>query len=93
MQIEILYFDPMQKNALQGYVDFKVIHSEEKWEIFRKVGYFEKEEKKWLNISNVQRDEKWIPTYERNVSLSPIMKEAQIALELYFKNIDEGASF
>jgi len=66
MQVEILDYFPDDRNStLQGRVDFKVIYSPEKWELFRNVSYFVKGEKRWLMLPNFKRNEVWTPIYER----------------------------
>lgn len=65
MKIEILNFELIDKGACVARVDVKITHSENKWEIFRSVGYFEKNEKKWVNLPSIKRDDKYIVFYER----------------------------
>ena len=85
MDIEILEFIPDRKGIKVGFVDFKVTYSPEKYELFRNVGYFEKDNKEWLNIGNVQRNEKWVPRYERAPSFKNMLSEALKALKAYLK--------
>jgi len=81
MKIKILDFISDEKGSRKAFVDFKVEYSSNKWEIFRNVGYFEKENKKWLNIQNCKRDDKWISLYEREPSLKLIFNEVLKALK------------
>ena len=82
MDIEILEFIPDRKGMKVGYVDFKVTYSPEKHEIFRNVGYFEKDNKKWLSIQATKRGEKWLPTYERKPSMNNMFHEVIEKLEM-----------
>ena len=92
MEIEILEYIPDAKNFRQGYVDFKVTYSPEKHEIFRNVGYFEKDNKKWLSLQATKRGEKWLSIYERKPSLSQIFPEALKALEKFILEADREYS-
>lgn len=81
MDIEILEFIPDEKGMLKGFVDFKVIHSSEKYEIFRQVAFFKKDDKKWLKVSNIQRDDNWVPRYERHPPLQNMFHKVIEKLE------------
>lgn len=80
-KIEILEYISEPKNFKLGKVDFKVIYNADKWEIFRNVGFFQKGTNKWLGISNVQRNDKWLATYERAPSTKAVFDQALKALE------------
>jgi hypothetical protein len=73
MEIEILDFIPDEKGYRKGYLDFRVKHSPGKVETFRNVLYFEKDNKKWLDLGNVLRNGKWIKRYEREPSIKPVL--------------------
>lgn len=83
MQITILNYKPDVKNLRVGFVDFKVSHSAEKWEIFRNAVFFRKGNNQWVALSNVPRGDKWLPVYERSGdSMKLIMKEVLNSLLL-----------
>lgn len=86
MDIEILEFIPDRKGIKIGYVDFKVTYTPEKYEIFRRVGYFEKHNKKWLSVSAVERDGKWLATYERKPSMQNMFHQVIEKLENNIRN-------
>jgi len=86
MEVETLNFKSDRKGMKIGYVDFKVTYSQDKYEIFRNVGYFEKDNKKWLSIGNIERDGKWLPRYERKPSMSNMLAQALNALDLDIKS-------
>jgi len=90
MDIEILDFIPDCKGMKVGFVDFKVIHSPDKWEIFRNVSMFEKENKKWLSVGSCQRNEKWIPRYEREPNLKNIYAAALKVLDTYLNKLADS---
>jgi len=84
MKIEILEYIDDPRNMRKGLVDIKVIHNEEKWEIFRGLAYFEKEQRKWLTFPNTKREDKWVPYYERCPEVSKdILPLTLKALEEY----------
>jgi len=85
MDIEILEFIPDRKGMKIGYVDFKVTYTPEKQEIFRNVGFFEKDNKKWLSLQATKRNEKWVPTYERKPSMSNMLHQVLEKLEIATK--------
>lgn len=68
-EIEILNFTKEDKGLKVGVCDIKIIYTEEKWEIFRNVAVFVKENKKWISFPNVKRADIWVPIYERNPKL------------------------
>ena len=70
MKVKVIDYVEDVRNFKQGYVDIKVIYSQEKFEIFRNLGYFEKDGKRWLSLPNCKRDDKWLPIYERLPSLN-----------------------
>jgi hypothetical protein len=75
MQIEILTFIVNESGMKKGQIDFKVIHSADKWEIFRNVSYFQKDNKRWLSLPSTKRDDKWIAVYEREPGMKVIFDE------------------
>lgn len=75
MKIEILYTSHEPEGFRYGFVDFKVIHSDTKWEIFRGIKIHEKDGKRWLSLGSIQREGKWLPKYERNSPLKEIFGE------------------
>jgi len=81
MDIEIIEFTPDRKGLRLGFVDFKVIYSAEKEETFRGIGFFEKENKKWLSFASVERNGKWLPRYSRKPSLQNLFHQALEVLE------------
>lgn len=87
MEIEILEFIPDRKESRQGYVDFIVKHSPDKYEIFRGIALYEKGLKRWLMAPKIKRDEGWKYRYERKPSLGPIFEKALHALEEYIKEM------
>ena len=80
MKIEILDYIEDENNARKAFVDFKIIHDENRWEIFRNVAYCVKDGKRWLNIGKCKRDEKWVDRYERSPTLRNIF--VQVLSEL-----------
>lgn len=91
-KIEILEFDKDCRGFLVGRCDIKVIYSEEKWEIFRNIGIFQKENRRWLSFPKMKKiilDEEseeqktiWVQTYERNPPLDKgILPEVLVMLE------------
>lgn len=87
MKIQILNFIKDQRPPKEGYFDVKITYSEEKWEIFRNVTFFRKDDgKKWISFGNIKRNEKWIPRYEREPALSIIVKPILDAIEEFFAN-------
>jgi len=65
MKIEIIDYELMDKTPLVAKYDVKIIHSEEKWEIFRNVCYFIKDAKEWVAGPKTKRGDKWVDIYER----------------------------
>lgn len=86
MKITILGFYPDINKFRQGFVDFKVDHAPDKWEIFRGVTYNVKDTKKWLSVGAVKREDKWLGKYEREPSIVPILKEALTVLDEYLRS-------
>lgn len=86
MEIEIIEFFPDRKGSRSGFVDFRVVYSEAKEETFRGIGYFEKDGKKWLSFSAVQREGKWLPRYSRKPPLQNLFHQVIEALELDIKS-------
>ena len=83
MKIEILNYTANEKGIRKGFVDFKVTHDLNKWEIFRDVIFFQKDSRRWLSVGNCQRDNKWIPKYEREPNLKGLLLEALSELIKY----------
>ena len=81
MQVEILKYIEDDRGVKKGTIDFKVSYTPEKWEIFRNVAYFEKDERKWLGVPNTKRDEKWVPMFERSTDLKPIFEKVLEAMK------------
>jgi len=73
MKIEILEYIEDASNSRVAFVDFKVIYSPEKWEIFRNVSLNKKDGKTWLNIGKCKRGEKWLDKYERSPSIKEVL--------------------
>jgi hypothetical protein len=69
-EVKILDFERDERGSKVGTCDFKITYTEEKWEIFRNVAIFVKEDKKWLSFHNIKKGDKWFPIYERNPRLS-----------------------
>ena len=92
MDIEILEFIPDPKGMKLGNVDFKVTYSPEKYEIFRNVSYFEKEDRGWLNIGSIQRDGEWLPRYERAPSIRNMLDTALLSLKEYINQQNNNFS-
>jgi len=88
MEVELLLYNKDEKGSKKGTIDFKIVYSPEKWEIFRNVAYFEKENRKWLSIPNTKRDEAWLPVYERAPSLKNILEKV---LEAMSTMVDQNA--
>lgn len=65
-ELEIIDFDKDVRGFKIGTCDVKVKYSEEKWEIFRNLGIFYKENKKWISFPKTKKGEKWVALYERN---------------------------
>lgn len=84
MQITILDFIPNPKNNRIGYIDFKIVYNEEKFEIFRNCSYFIKENKKWVSLPMTERKGKWVPTYERNPQMNEMFKSLIKVIDDYF---------
>ena len=77
MKIRIINF-----NQDLSLVDFQVDYPDGKWERFREVKLIKRPNgKKWVNIWHIKRDDKYLPRYERNPSLSAIMTEVLHILE------------
>jgi len=65
MEIEILDCELINQKSLIAKVNVKLIYSEEKWEIFNRVAYFEKGDKKWVSLPSYKSGDKWYPLYQR----------------------------
>jgi hypothetical protein len=76
MKIEILHFEPFEKGAMVGKLDFTVDYENGKSETFRNLTLFSKDGKEWLNFGNCKRDEQWLPTYERKPATTKLFQEA-----------------
>lgn len=86
MEIKILEYTEELRGAKQGWCDLKVIHSPDKSETFRKIAYFKKDGKSWLAEPNLNRNDIWMPFYEREPSYKKaIFPEALKALEAYLE--------
>jgi len=80
LNIKILDFTKEVKGFKIAKCDIKVIYSEDKWEIFRNVGVFHKENKKWMSFPKTKKDIKdeitgeektaWLPVYERSPTIA-----------------------
>ena len=81
MQVEILKYIIDDRGAKKGNVDFKIIYTPDKWEIFRNVSYFEKDNRKWLSLPNTKRDETWVALYERSSEMKPIFEKVLEAMK------------
>lgn len=87
MKIKILDYIPETYGYKKGTVDVKIIYSEEKYEIFRGIAYFEKDEKKWVGFPRVKRGDSWILAYERRPKINPeVFKAITEMLEDYISN-------
>ena len=92
MQITILNYEPNERNLRQGFVDIRIIHDANRSEIFRGLGYFVKGDRSWISLQNVNRDGKWLPTYERTPALrKEIFVKALEALDQYMMGIRPSA--
>lgn len=65
MKITNLEYFKDPKNNRLGFVDFKSEYADGRWEVFRSVAVFRKDDKMWLSVGAVQRGEKWLQKYER----------------------------
>lgn len=65
MQIEVLDYIQSPSGPRLGFLDIKVIYTESKYECFRGLIHFQKENRKWLNFPCIKRDDKYLPYYER----------------------------
>jgi len=90
MEITILEFIPDAKNFRVGKVDFTVKHSPEKSETFRNAAYFVKENRKWISLPMVERNGKWLSTYERTPVMKEILSEVTKALGDYLASNHKG---
>lgn len=70
MEVEILEYIEDPRGFRRGLMDIKVIYSIDKFECFRGMGYFEKENRKWLTFPNTKRGDKWVPYYERSPEIN-----------------------
>ena len=88
MHVKVIDYVEDVRNFKQGYVDIRVIYSQEKSEVFRNLGYFEKDGKKWLSLPNCKRNEKWVAIYERTPALNrEILVKALEDLEQFLINL------
>ena len=82
VEVKVLEYISDPKGFRQGLVDIKVIYTADKFECFRGLGYFEKENRKWLTFPNTKRGDKWLPYYERSPEINKeILVQALKALE------------
>jgi hypothetical protein len=90
MQVTILEFIPNEKNNRVGNVDFKVTYPGEKTETFRNAAYFIKENRKWISLPMVERNGKWLSTYERTPPMKDLLNEVTKALGDYLATNNKG---
>lgn len=85
MQITILDYVTDVRNNKIGNFDIRINYTNEKFEIFRNIGYFIKGNKKWITFPSVKRSEKWFLLYERSnsESMKEIISETLKAIEDY----------
>lgn len=69
-EIEILDFEREERGFKVGACAVKITHTPEKWEIFRNVAVFIKEDRKWISFPNTKKGDEWLPLYERQPKLS-----------------------
>ena len=86
MEIQILDFYADERGTRKGLIDVKISYPNGKWEIYRSINYFEKENKKWVSFPQVKRLEKWIPIYEREPSNKKLLDDILKAFEVYLGN-------
>lgn len=86
MKIEILEYIRAGKGIRQGFVDFKVTHSEDRWEIFRNAAYFKKDNRKWITLGSCNRGEIWVDRYERSPSLKNLLNDVLDVLTDHINN-------
>lgn len=85
MDIKILEFIHDSYNHRKGWVDFEVTKSEGNVEIFRNVGYFEKDGKNWVSIGSCKRNDEWKPKLDRP-GLKDILIEVRKVLKDYMQS-------
>ena len=73
MEIEILDFEQDAKGFKIAKCDIKVHHDTNRYEIFRNVAIFNKDDKKWLSFPKTKKGEEWVLLYEREPSLHKII--------------------
>jgi len=83
MKVEILDYIKDEKGSRQGFVDFKVTHDEDRWEIFRNAGHYQKDMRSWISIGACLRNGQWLDRYERYPSVKDILSEAVKLLPEY----------
>ena len=86
MEIKIIEFFPDDRGLKKGTVDFMISHTHEKSETFRNIGFFQKENRSWLNIPAFKRNEEWFPVYDRpglKELLKDVLSEVHKYLEQY----------
>lgn len=84
MKIEVLNYIKSPNGPRLGFLDIKVIYSEGKYECFRGLLHFKKENRKWLNFPCIKRDDKYLPYYERFPEVKKeVLSEALVALNDY----------
>ena len=85
MDIRILDFIHDSYNHRKGWVDFEVTYNEDKFERFRNVGYFEKDNKSWLNMGACKRNDKWEQKFDRP-GLNDLLIEVRKVLKDYMQS-------
>ena len=81
MEIDILDFIKEVKGKKVGYVDFKVVYDDKKWELFRNLALFVDGDKKWLSLPRCKRAENWVSTYEKSDSMTDLFHQIIKKLE------------
>ena len=81
--IKILDFTKDVQGFRIGTCDVQINYQNDKWEIFRNIGVFNKDDKQWISFPKTKRtkldeatgQEKdvWLPTYERSPPLDKEM--------------------
>jgi len=87
MEIDILEFVKEEKGKKIGYVDFKVVYDDKKWEILRNLALFVDGEKKWLSLPRCKRAESWVPVYERSVPMNETLSQVVKKVEEKYLNV------
>ena len=92
MKIIILDYRKEEYNSLIGKFDVKIEHNSEKYEIFRDVGHFKKENREWISLRAVKIKGKWIQIYERP-GLKETIKDIFQDLKSWLKAREEKGGF